>query len=365
MVPQDDEEAEKWFRLAADQGHADAHNWLYKMFVQGKIPPLNRQEAIQWYTQAGQEGYAEAQNFLGEMYLQGHDIAQDDQEAEKWFRLAADQGHADAQSWLYKMFVQGKVSPLNSQEGIQWYTQAAQEGHAEAQNKLGEMIAMGEGTDQDDKKAVKWFRSAAEQGNVDALINLGDCYLLSRGVDYSIQNASDCYIKAGDDAKSQKRLQMIATRGYLQNTLTVRSNNINQLVSRNEYVIFLPEENCLLYPLDGTVTITPEISEGKHVDIQTDIEKIGENLKVHFKIETDFLIQKLLLDSAPVPLDSLEPSEQPQYLLGEASVVVTPQHIADGFAITIVSRNDAEHVKRLSYNDGKLTVISAEDMLKY
>jgi hypothetical protein len=66
-----------------------------------------------------------------------------------------------------------------------------------------------------------------------------------------------------------------------------------------------------------------------------------------------------------VPLDSLEPSEQPQYLLGEASVVVTPQHIADGFAITIVSRNDAEHVKRLSYNDGKLTVISAEDMLKY
>ncbi|MBF0159905.1 MAG: SEL1-like repeat protein [Magnetococcales bacterium] len=90
-------EAIKWFRLAAEQGHAQAQNNLGNLYRKGHGTQTNYQEALEWYRRSAAQGYANAQNNLGNMYRIGEGVDQNHQEALYWYRLAAAQGHINAQ----------------------------------------------------------------------------------------------------------------------------------------------------------------------------------------------------------------------------------------------------------------------------
>ena len=51
-VPKDGAEAEKWFRLAADQGYAPAQYNLGVMYTNGWGVPQNYDEATKWHALA-------------------------------------------------------------------------------------------------------------------------------------------------------------------------------------------------------------------------------------------------------------------------------------------------------------------------
>ena len=65
----------------------------------------NAAEGVRWYRKAAEQGHAHAQNNLGLMYYKGLGVAQDDAEAGRWFRKAAEQGHAEAQFYLAFMIL--------------------------------------------------------------------------------------------------------------------------------------------------------------------------------------------------------------------------------------------------------------------
>ena len=67
------------------------------MYANGEGVPQDDQEAVRWYRLAADQGLAQAQYNLGVMYANGEGVPQDDQEAVRWYRLAADQGLAQAQ----------------------------------------------------------------------------------------------------------------------------------------------------------------------------------------------------------------------------------------------------------------------------
>ncbi len=75
-------------------------------------------EAFKWYKLAANQGHAGAQTNLGAMYAKGRGVAQDYKEAFKWYKLAADQGHAGAQFGLGLMYAKGQ-GVVQLQEGIQ------------------------------------------------------------------------------------------------------------------------------------------------------------------------------------------------------------------------------------------------------
>ena len=91
-------QAAKWFRVAADQGHADAQNSLGTMYSGGKGVPKDYVQAAKWYRLAADQGDSYAQTSLGTMYSGGNGVPKDYVQAVKWFRLAADQGDAYALS---------------------------------------------------------------------------------------------------------------------------------------------------------------------------------------------------------------------------------------------------------------------------
>ena len=79
----------------------------------GRGVPQNDSEAVRWYRLAAERGLAEAQNNLGTMYRNGDGVPENDVEAVKWFRLAAEQGLAEAQSNLGVMYDVGEGVPEN------------------------------------------------------------------------------------------------------------------------------------------------------------------------------------------------------------------------------------------------------------
>jgi TPR repeat protein len=99
-VAQDDAEAARLFRLAAEQGHAGAQMSLGYMFNNGQGVAQDTAEAIRWYRLAAEQGDADAQYNLGNMFENGLGVAKDTAEAIRWYRLAAEQGDSDAQERL-------------------------------------------------------------------------------------------------------------------------------------------------------------------------------------------------------------------------------------------------------------------------
>ena len=104
-------------RSEAEQGDAEAQYKVGGMYRRGSFVPQDYQEARKWYRLMAEQGDAGAQNNLGVLYTFGRGGTQDYQEAAKWYRLAAEQGYILAQNRLGVLYA--------SEEGVpQDYVQA-------------------------------------------------------------------------------------------------------------------------------------------------------------------------------------------------------------------------------------------------
>ena len=113
-VPQDAAQTVKWLRRAADQGFAQAQfnlGYLYAtgdsavsllMAIFGKAHlkghkklPYDSVQAAKWYRLAADQGHASAQYSLGAMYETGQGVRKNYVQAAKWLNLAAAQRDVD------------------------------------------------------------------------------------------------------------------------------------------------------------------------------------------------------------------------------------------------------------------------------
>lgn len=178
-VKQDNAEAIKWFKLAAEQSHAASQNNLGVIYY---IHEKNELEAIKWFRMAAQNGSPEAQVVLGTKYLNGEGIQKNCKEAEKWIMAAAQSGNVDAQKQLAIMCFNGLCIAQDHIEAAKWFGLSASQGDSQSQFNLGRMYYNGEGVKQDYIEAAKFFRSSAENGHSKAQILLGGMYSAGQGV---------------------------------------------------------------------------------------------------------------------------------------------------------------------------------------
>lgn len=129
----DDEEAEFWFRQAAEAGIAHSQYSLGTLLQeQGRVD-----EAMGWYTQAANAGNQPAQYHLGKLYLQGEVIPKDVTKAMEYLTAAAEQGHQYAQYALGKLYLAGDEVMQDKEQATYWLAQSAAQGNQYAQFLLG------------------------------------------------------------------------------------------------------------------------------------------------------------------------------------------------------------------------------------
>jgi len=214
-VPQDNQQAVRWYTKAAEAGYVAAQYTLGKMYQEGKRVKRDFVQAVRCYTKAAEAGYADAQVSLGSMYQGGWGVSQDYQQAARWYTKAAEAGNALAQVLLGDMYYEGQGVAQDDQEAARWFKKAAEAGFSFAQYKLGLMYAKGRGVQQDDAQAAAWFRKAAEQGDTTAQFNLGVMYATGTGVLQDDAQAAAWFRKAAEQggAKAQNSLGMMYATG--------------------------------------------------------------------------------------------------------------------------------------------------------
>ena len=209
-------EAVKFFRQAAEQGHASAQNKLGYCYRKGYGVPKDDSKAVEWYRKAAEQGNAYAQYNLGFCYYNGNGVTKDYTKAVEWYRKAAEQGHASAQNYLGLCYEDGYGVTKDYSKAVEWYRKAAEQGNAVAQSNLGVCYRKGYGVPQDYNKAVEWYRKAAEQGYASAQHNLGYCYEKGYGVPQDYNKAVEWYRKAAEQghARAQNNLGLCYEKGY-------------------------------------------------------------------------------------------------------------------------------------------------------
>ncbi len=135
-TPQNEKEAIKWYRLAAEQGHINAQYQMGEWYADKQ----NWWEANKWYKMAAEQGDALSQYSLGFYYdliLEAYG-APNYAEAIKWYKKSAEQGYKYAQIALAHMYLDGKGVPKDFNEGVRWYVIAAKQGWEPAKEWLKE-----------------------------------------------------------------------------------------------------------------------------------------------------------------------------------------------------------------------------------
>lgn len=150
----------KLLYIAAEKGAMTAQAVLGACYVKGFGVEKNDEEAVKWYKKAAEQGHAKGQFVIGKAYDKGKDY----KEAVKWYRKAAEQDFADAQNYLGIKYQRGEGVELSNEEANNWYLRAASLGNKWAQYNLGCNYRDGKGIGQDEEKAIEWFRKSAIQG---------------------------------------------------------------------------------------------------------------------------------------------------------------------------------------------------------
>ena len=125
----DDEQAELWFRRAAEAGHD------FSQYALGKL--LQRQkwmeEAVSWYEKAAVQGNPYAAYRLGKLYLEGTDVTKDIAKAVEYLRDAAQEGNQYAQYTLGKLYITGEDVAQDREQAYRWFWESASQGNKYAQ----------------------------------------------------------------------------------------------------------------------------------------------------------------------------------------------------------------------------------------
>jgi TPR repeat protein len=170
------------YRAANAANDRDVMYLTWLMFDHGEGVPQDYQEAFRWYVLAAGSGQAGAMNSLGLMYALGHGVSKDLSEAMKWWIKAADRGSIAALSNIATTYYTGLGVAQSYPDAAKWFQLAADKGDANSMNTLGVMYAQGLGVARTRANAIKLFGQSAYLGCATAMINLGTLYAAGKGV---------------------------------------------------------------------------------------------------------------------------------------------------------------------------------------
>jgi hypothetical protein len=105
-------------------------------------PPKDMKEAMKWFRMAADQGEADAQDHVGGFYLSGIGMPKNLVEAARWERRAADQGFTDAQFGHAIIYYDGKGVPQDYVQSYMWVTLAIENAKVRHDNGLGTLAQM-------------------------------------------------------------------------------------------------------------------------------------------------------------------------------------------------------------------------------
>lgn len=119
-------------------------------------------EAAKWYRKAAEQGHYKAQLVLGGLYIEGRGVSKNEQEGAQWVSKSAEQGHLKAQYALAQLYRDGRGVPKNAVIAYALYDVASRDGHVAATRERDALITQmsAEHIAQGKLLAAQWQKAA-------------------------------------------------------------------------------------------------------------------------------------------------------------------------------------------------------------
>jgi len=157
----------------AETGNVEAMFCVGRLYANGFGVDMSDEQALKWYGLAAAEGHAEAQYSLGVMHANGWGVAMNDVPAAGFYRLAAEQGFVPAQTALGYSYKHGAGVEKDLAKAYMWFDIAAQRGDVSAvteRDNLAERLSEDE-VFAAQRSALQWLEgfegSAMHAGRLD------------------------------------------------------------------------------------------------------------------------------------------------------------------------------------------------------
>lgn len=138
---------------------------LARRYASGLGVTQDTEAAIRWYRRAAELGHAEAQAEMGWRLFRGMITPRDDDEMIRYYRTAANQDNPKAIGELGRCSMLGRGVPKDVHEAVRLYRIAAEKGYIDAAKMLARCYKLGTGIEQNDDEANKWFAHAGNLEN--------------------------------------------------------------------------------------------------------------------------------------------------------------------------------------------------------
>ncbi len=180
FIPVDHGQANRYYRLAADAGHAGAANNLAANLYTGTGCRKDWKTAFLYMKFAAEQGDQSACLSLGEAYALGEGTRRNYAGAFFWFRRSwFATGKAAAAGWLGECYLRGRGVPRNLNKAFLWLKRAAKLGDDFACFCLGFRLVAGDcGWPRDEERGRSYLKQYLEKhpGDADATYWMGKSY---------------------------------------------------------------------------------------------------------------------------------------------------------------------------------------------
>jgi TPR repeat protein len=200
-VPQDDQRAAEWYRLAAARSDSNAMFALAIFAIKGRAGPRDRQATTQWLTAAAKLGHPIAAYDLALLYIEGQMFPQDLNRAAELLGIAAQGGSADAQYALGTFYKTGRGVPQDTRQAVQLWGQAALADNTDAQVEYANQEA-----------ATALFRKAAMRGSAIAQDRLARILVNGRGAPVNLAEAAKWHLISQAGGETDLELDAVVNK---------------------------------------------------------------------------------------------------------------------------------------------------------
>jgi uncharacterized protein len=167
-VPVDTELGLRYYRQAADQGHAASQKFLHDFYASikedsGVKEGLGAVHQSSISMRDDDLDMEELVTLAAACYSGEEGGAPDIPRAVRLYRRAAEMSHPEARYKMGMFFLTGEGGcGVDAETAVQFFALAADQGHKAALHELGTCFSRGIGVEVDKGEAVKYFRLAAE-----------------------------------------------------------------------------------------------------------------------------------------------------------------------------------------------------------
>ncbi|KAK8876526.1 hypothetical protein M9Y10_006742 [Tritrichomonas musculus] len=208
------EEAFKYYKLAANKGNSYSMDKCGLMLEKGEGVEINKKEAIKYYNKAAIDGENVHSLLKYGIYLEEGDIIEIDKEkANQHFKESADKGYLPAIEKYADNLYEGNGIEVNKEEAFKYYKFAADKGNPHSMFRCGLMLDKGDGVEMNKIESINYYKQAIEKRNVDAMYHYGLMLEEGNGVEKDIKEANK-YFKMASDLGHTEAFKKFAKNMY-------------------------------------------------------------------------------------------------------------------------------------------------------